>query len=100
MSNQLIITVNVGTPPYDVYVCDVTNTYCYLVSGNTYFTTYAFEVPPPLNNVESLLLKLIDANNCERFILVNCMYFAIVENLFEDGSTFLFEDGSEFIFEG
>jgi hypothetical protein len=72
MPNQITISGTTGTPPYDVYVCDVTNTYCELVSGGTYITTYTFEVPYPLNNVNSLLLKLIDSNNCELFNYYEC----------------------------
>jgi len=98
MPNQITISGTLGTPPYDVYVCDITNTYCDLVSGGTYITTYTFDVPYPLNNVDQLLLKLVDSNGCEKFILMNCQQFVISDILFEDGSFFLFEDGNEFIF--
>ena len=72
MLHEVTISGTTGTPPYDVYVCDVTNTYCYLVSGGTYISTYTFEVPSPLNNVGSLLVKLIDSNNCEIFNFYQC----------------------------
>jgi hypothetical protein len=99
MPNQITILSTLGTPPYDVYVCDITNTYCYLAVSGTNLTTYIFDVPYPLNNVEQLLLKIIDSNGCEKFILMNCNLFEINEILFEDGSFYLFEDGNEFIFE-
>ena len=69
---QIIISGVTGNPPYDVFVCDTTNTYCYLVSGGTYITTYTFQVPPPLNNVGSLLVKLIDSTGCELFNFYEC----------------------------
>ena len=72
MLHEVTISGTTGTPPYDVYVCDVTNTYCYLVSGGTYISTYTFEVPAPLMIVNSLLEKLIDSNNCELFNFYQC----------------------------
>ena len=98
MAHQVIISGTTGTPPYEIQVCDITNTYCYLVSsGETIPPAYTFYVPPPLDVVESFLLKIIDSNGCERFELLTCP----VENkMFEDGIFFLFEDGVEFIFEG
>lgn len=72
MPQQITITGVTGTPPYDVYVCDITNTYCYLVSGGTYISTYIFNVPTPLNNVGSLLVKLIDSTGCEIFNYYEC----------------------------
>lgn len=72
MPQQITITGVTGTPPYDVYVCDITNTYCYLVSGGTYISTYTFQVPTPLSNVGSLLIKLIDSTGCEIFNYYEC----------------------------
>ena len=98
MATQLQITSVVGTPPYDIYVCDITNTYCFLVSGSTTITPIEiFDTPPPLDNVNELLLKIIDSKGCEKFIYLECN---IINKLFEDGISFLFEDGIEYIFEG
>jgi len=98
MANQITISTVSGTPTYDIYVCDITNTYCYLVSGGTTIPpAYSFIVPPPLDNVESLLIKIVDSNGCEKFILVQC---DLVYKIFEDGDAFIFEDGTEYIFEG
>jgi hypothetical protein len=99
MSNQITVLSTLGTSPYDVYVCDITNTYCYLAISGTNLTTYVFDVPYPLNNVEQLLLKIIDSNGCEKFIFMDCNTLVINEKMFEDGTFFLFEDGTEFIFE-
>jgi len=98
MSNQITISGINGNPPYDVYVCDITNTYCYLITGSTTIPpTLIFTVPPPLDVVDSFLLKLIDSKGCEKFILLTC---PIDNKMFEDGIFFLFEDGVEYIFEG
>ena len=73
MLHEVTISGTTGTPPYDVYVCDVTNTYCYLVSGGTYIpSSYTFDVPYPLDNVNSLLVKLKDSNSCEIFNFYQC----------------------------
>jgi len=54
MANVIQISSISGNSPYDIYVCDITLTYCYLVSGSTTITTpYQFIVPSPLNNVTS-----------------------------------------------
>ena len=73
MPHQITISGVSGTSPYDVYVCDVTNTYCFLVSGGTTIPpSFTFEPVHPLNNVDSLLVKLIDSNNCEIFNYYEC----------------------------
>lgn len=98
MSHQVVLSGSTGTPPYTIYVCDITNTYCYFVSsGITISPSYTFLVPPPLDVVESFLIKLIDSNGCERLVLLTC---PIDNKMFEDGIFFLFEDGVEYIFEG
>jgi hypothetical protein len=73
MPHQITISGVSGTSPYDVYVCDVTNTYCFLISGGTTIPpSFTFEPVYPLNNVDSLLVKLIDSNNCEIFNYYEC----------------------------
>ena len=73
MPHQISISGTTGTSPYDVYVCDTTDTYCYLVSGSTSIPpTFIFDVPPPLDDTNSLLLKLIDSNLCEIFHYYEC----------------------------
>ena len=71
--NTIEITGATGTPPYSVYVCDTTLTYCYVVTGSTTIPpTFIFDVPPPLDVVSSLIVKVIDANGCETFELYSC----------------------------
>jgi hypothetical protein len=92
MARQIQITAITGTPTYDIYVCDITNTYCFFVSGftSTIPPNFVFTVPPPLEGVESLLLKIIDSNGCEKFILLVCE--DQVEKQFQDLDLFYFQD--------
>jgi len=74
MPYQVSVSGTTGTPPYDLYVCDITNTYCYLsASGVTISPPYTFYVSPPLDVVESLIIKILDSNGCERFEVVSCL---------------------------
>jgi hypothetical protein len=84
---QLIeITGATGTGPYDVYLCDITLTYCFLISGSTTIPpTVSFELPsslpnpfpPPANisftGVDSVIVKIVDTSSgCETFNLYGC----------------------------
>jgi hypothetical protein len=74
MPNDITITNITGTSPYDLYVCDVTNTLCVFISGLTSVPPiYTFIVPPPLNTSGSLLIKIIDGDGCERFEYYSCV---------------------------
>ena len=74
MPNDITITNITGTSPYDLYVCDVTNTLCVFISGLTSVPpSYTFIVPPPLNTSGSLLIKIIDGDGCERFEYYSCV---------------------------
>ena len=75
-----------GTGPYDVYLCDITLTYCFLISGSTtippsvYFElpqTFTNPLPPPttitFGDVSSLVIKIVDlGSGCEKFIPYYC----------------------------
>jgi len=87
-----------GSSPYDIYVCDITNTYCFLVSGSTSIPPlFSFIVPPPLDGVTELLLKIIDSNACEKFYYYSCFNQPIKE--FQDLVIFNFMDGEIYQFE-
>ena len=71
MPNVIQVSNPIGTPPFNVYVCDVTNTYCY------YATTFnsgtiTFDAPVPLDNTSPILIKVIDNTGCEIFELYQC----------------------------
>ena len=67
------ITSLSGTAPYDVYVCDITITYCYLVASGVSTVPQVIDLPPFLNGVESIIIKVIDSIGCEEFHLVPCL---------------------------
>jgi len=79
------ITSATGTGPYDIYLCDITLTYCYLISGSTnippnYTFTIPYNVinyfPPPANLIfegsQQLIIKLVDSVGCEFFQVYTC----------------------------
>jgi hypothetical protein len=70
---QIEITGVTGTGPYQVEVCDITNTTCIVVTGSTNIPpTYTFDVPPPFGGTNSLLIKIIDSLGCEIFQYYTC----------------------------
>ena len=97
MANQIQINSISGTSPFDIYVCDVTISYCFFVSGIT-TTPYTFNVHPPLESITPIILKIIDANDCEKIFLLSCG--EIYGKEFEGFEVFLFQDSSIFLFEG
>lgn len=73
MPHTIEITGATGTPPYSVYVCDSTFTYCYTVTGSTMIPpTFIFDVPSPLDVASSVIVKIVDANGCETFEPYSC----------------------------
>ena len=86
MPQVIEITGSTGSGTYDVYLCDITLTYCFLISGATSIPpTVSFELPSSLPNPNSppttisfdgstsVIVKLVDtATLCEKFMLYNC----------------------------
>lgn len=94
--SQISITGITGCSPFDIYVCDITNTFCYLVSGSTSIPPYiTFTVPPPLDVVDSLLLLINDSCGCSMFTYLTCEK----GKLFQDSDVFLFMHGDVYLFE-
>ena len=71
MPQVVNILTSTGIPPYDIFVCDITNTFCYLVA-NGVTLPYLFTVPAPLDTSTSVIIKLIDSTGCEFFELYQC----------------------------
>jgi hypothetical protein len=97
MPNQITISGITGTPPYLVYVCDQTITYCYIVqtiSGSS----VSFTVPYSLESTTPIILKIIDSNDCEIIQLLSCG--EIYGKQFEGFEIFLFQDTNIYLFEG
>lgn len=63
-----------GHSPYDIYVCDITNTYCYVVdSGVVSVPPFLYlNLPTQLSNVNQVLIKIIDSEGCNVFQYVAC----------------------------
>lgn len=97
MPNQVNIVSLSGTPPYNIYVCDATITYCFFVQ-TIVGAPYMFNVPSPLDSTTPIILKVIDFNNCENIYLLNCQ--EIYGKEFEDFHIFLFQDASIYLYEG
>ena len=70
---QITITGATGIGPYQVQVCDITYTTCVTVTGSTNIPpTYTFDVPPPFEEITSLLIVLTDSTGCEYFEYYGC----------------------------
>jgi hypothetical protein len=99
MPNYVQINSISGTPPYTIFVCDQTFTYCFLVAGPITITTpYIFMVPSPLTNVTDLIVQIYDSNGCETWVALSCGTYYGKE--YEDFEIFLFQDASIYLFEG
>ena len=65
MSVQVNITSIVGTPPFNVWVCDSTsnnNTCLYIAT--TINNSYSFDLPIEFQNASVYCIKIIDAEGC------------------------------------
>jgi hypothetical protein len=63
----VIVSINAltGTSPYDVYICQSDGTSCFYMSRITNDDLpYVFEIPPPYDNSNEYLLKVVDASAC------------------------------------
>jgi hypothetical protein len=87
------------TYPYDIYVCDVYNNNCILIS--TIFTnvppTNTILLPPPFDMVAAIGIKIITSDGCVRFRVFNCSL--PLTKQFQDYEVFDFMDGIEYDFQ-
>ena len=66
------ITSLTGHSPYDITICDITNTYCYLgVSGAT-SAPLTINIPSELVNVEEVLVVITDSLGCSELQYHSC----------------------------
>ena len=67
------ITGVTGTPPYDIYVCDITLTFCVLVgSGIAIPPNFTYTLSFPFDSANPVIIKVIDSNGCEYFQTYAC----------------------------
>ena len=67
MPIDLYISNITGTPVYQIYVCDCSDTNCYQIpplSGVTIPPPFQFSVPNELSNETCFLLRIIDSLGC------------------------------------
>jgi hypothetical protein len=63
-----------GYPPYDISICDLTLTYCYVVAPGVVSVPPTLELPIPsqLEGASQVLVVVTDSIGCEEFLLQSC----------------------------
>ena len=63
-----------GHSPYNIVICDITNSYCYTVESGVVSIppTLYVNIPTQLNGVNNILIKIIDSSGCETFQYAAC----------------------------
>jgi hypothetical protein len=85
-----------GVEPYDVYLCDPTNTGCFYISGLTSIpATIVIDTQSYFPYETFLYLKIIDTIGCIKLYPIDCVNF----KAFQDGIFFDFMDGIPFSFQ-
>ena len=85
-----------GQAPYDIFICDTTNTSCFFVSGNTTFPSIVtIDTEDFFPNIDLLYLRIIDSNGCVYNYFLNCGIY----KLFQDDNFFLFMDDDNYLFQ-
>jgi len=61
----VLVTIDsiIGRSPYNVYICQSSGSNCFYISTID-SAPYEFDIPAPYDNLDSYMLKLVDANNC------------------------------------
>lgn len=87
--------VTSGQAPYDVYICDETNTSCFYVSGLTNIPpSVVFDTEDYFPFEEVLNVKIIDTNGCVHYQNIFCG-----QKIFQDTDLFIFMDGNNYMFQ-
>lgn len=63
MPVEVNISSIVGSPPFDIYICQTGGTACFYINTISE-TTYSFDIPQPYDTNSAYMLKIIDNNNC------------------------------------
>lgn len=73
MGQVIQISGATGTPPYDVYICDTTLTYCDLISGGTSISPFLeYTLSGIYEGATPIIIKIIDSLGCEFFKIFTC----------------------------
>ena len=94
--NVEITGVTSGQPPYDIFICDSTNTSCFFVSGSTFIPpNIIFDTDDFFPNENYLYLRIVDTNGCVYSTVINCEG----QKAFQNDIYFNFMDGVGYIFQ-
>jgi hypothetical protein len=66
------ITTLTGHSPYDITICDITKSYCYVVSSGVTSAPITVEIPTELSGTQELIVVITDSSGCETFSNYNC----------------------------
>ena len=74
MREVTINTTSFGTPPYDVYVCNVYGNNCILLSQlpSAPPPPFTLTLPSSFDTVPSVQIKIVSSDGCEIFHNVVC----------------------------
>lgn len=68
MSCNIQINSITGTPPFYIFLCDITFTQCiFNLSSSTPTYPIVLTLPPELENTDLIIVKIADGNGCETF---------------------------------
>lgn len=63
MALVLNISSIIGTPPFDIYICQTGGTGCFYIN-TTSETSYSFDIPQPYDTNTAYMLKVVDNTDC------------------------------------
>jgi hypothetical protein len=85
-----------GLEPYDIFLCDPTNTGCFYVSGLTNIpATVVINTENYFPNENFLYLRIVDTNGCVYSTVIDCAG----QKAYQDDIYFNFMDGFGYIFQ-
>ena len=71
MQSIEILTLS-GHSPFTISICDITNTYCYVVATGVITVPLTVNVPTQLLGVTELLVVVTDSEQCKTFLYKSC----------------------------
>lgn len=101
MSNQVVVTeISGGTYPINVFISDVYGNYeTFLgtissgpVPPNIEYNTV---IPPIFQTAPEILLKMVDANNCQVFKVLTCVFGDFI--ITQDGIIIMTQSGNNLV---
>ena len=66
------ITSLTGHSPYDITICDITKSYCYIVASGVTSAPIMVDIPTELLGTQELIVVVTDSTGCETFSNYNC----------------------------